>query len=66
MKLRLDLLESFMKRDHTSKILANTENEFLTGTSGSLTIVDLTDPVIDAGSACVIFEICLSVFIQQT
>jgi DNA helicase HerA-like ATPase len=67
MKLRLDLLESFMKRgEYTSRILANTENDFLTGTPGSLTIVDLTDPVIDADSACVLFDICLSVFIQQT
>jgi DNA helicase HerA-like ATPase len=28
--------------------------------------VDLTDPVINADSACVLFNICLSVFIQQT
>ncbi|KAH7558346.1 hypothetical protein BM1_05618 [Bipolaris maydis] len=67
MKLRLDLLESFMKdRKKGSSTLANTENDFLTGTPGSLTIVDLTDPVIDADSACVLFDICLSVFIQQT
>jgi hypothetical protein len=68
MKLRLDLLESFMKRSTAfrRKILANTENDFLTGTPGGLTIVDLTDPVIDADSACVLFDICLSVFIQQT
>jgi hypothetical protein len=49
-----------------SRILANIENDFLTGTPGYLTIVDLTDPVIDADSACVLFDICLSVFIQQT
>ncbi|KAI1663873.1 DUF3435 containing protein [Pyrenophora tritici-repentis] len=67
MKLRLDLLESFMKRcKYSSSILANNENDFLAGTAGSLTIVDLTDPVIDADSACVLFDICLSVFIQQT
>jgi hypothetical protein len=67
MKLRLDLLESFMKRSKkTSKILANTENDFLAGTPGSLTIVDLTDPVIDADSACVLFNVCLAIFIQQT
>ncbi|EUC41624.1 hypothetical protein COCMIDRAFT_40206 [Bipolaris oryzae ATCC 44560] len=67
MKLRLDLLESFMKHSKKgSSILPNTENDFLTGTPGSLTIVDLTDPVIDADSACVLFDICLSVFIQQT
>ncbi|PZD24745.1 hypothetical protein A1F97_11100, partial [Pyrenophora tritici-repentis] len=53
MKLRLDLLESFMKRcKYSSSILANNENDFLAGTAGSLTIVDLTDPVIDADSAC--------------
>jgi hypothetical protein len=64
MKLRLNLLKSFMKRsEYTTRILANTENDFLTGTLGSLTIVDLTDPVINANSACVLFNICLSVFI---
>jgi hypothetical protein len=68
MKLRLDLLESFMKRSTGifPKVLANTENDFLVGSPGCLTIVDLTDPVIDADSACVLFDICLSVFIQQT
>jgi len=68
MKLRLDLLESFMRRSTglSRKVLANTKNDFLVGSPGSLTIVDLTDPVIDADSACVLFDICLSVFIQQT
>lgn len=68
MKLRLDLLESFMKFSNglAPRILPNTENDFLTGTPGSLTIMDLTDPVIDPDSACVLFDICLSVFIQQT
>jgi hypothetical protein len=68
MKLRLDLLESFMQRStgDSRKVLANTKNDFLVGSPGSLTIVDLTDPVIDADSACVLFDICLSVFIQQT
>jgi hypothetical protein len=68
MKLRLDLLESFMKFSDgpTPRILPNTKNDFLTGTPGSLTIVDLTDPVIDPDSACVLFNICLSVFLQQT
>jgi hypothetical protein len=67
MKLRLDPLESFMKRcNYTSEVLANTENDFSAGIPGSLTIVDLTDPVIDADSACVLFDMCLSVLIQQT
>lgn len=78
MKLRLDLLESFMEKKPvqrqlarrgkgpTSTVMAGSGNDFLTGTSGTLTIVDLTDPVIDPDSACALFDICLSVFIQQT
>jgi hypothetical protein len=66
MKLRLGLLESFMKRSSLNKILPNLENDFLVGKQGSLTIVDLTDPVIDADAACVLFDMCLSVSIQQT
>jgi hypothetical protein len=48
------------------KVLANTKNDFLVGSLGSLTIVDLTNPVINADSTCVLFDICLSVFILQT
>jgi DNA helicase HerA-like ATPase len=33
---------------------------------GTLTIVDLTDPVVDQDSACALFDICLSIFISQT
>jgi hypothetical protein len=68
MRLRLDLLESFMKRRErvSRRFAARKEDDFLSGTAGTLTIVDLTDPVIDPDSACVLFDICLSVFIQQT
>jgi len=33
---------------------------------GTLTIVDLTDPVVDEDSACALFDICLSIFTSQT
>lgn len=68
MKLRLDLLKSFMERSTGSsrKGLRTVRNDFLAGCPGSLTIVDLTDPIIDVDSACVLFDICLSVLIQQT
>ncbi|KAF1946555.1 hypothetical protein EJ02DRAFT_493622, partial [Clathrospora elynae] len=33
---------------------------------GTLTIIDLTDPVVDSDSACALFDICLSIFISQT
>lgn len=58
--LRLDLLESFLN------LSATPGEDFITGTPGTLTIVDLTDPMIDADAACVLFDICLSVFISQT
>jgi hypothetical protein len=54
------------KMEKTLTILPNLETDFLTGSEGTLTIVDLTDPVIDPDAACVLFDICLSVFIQQT
>jgi hypothetical protein len=40
--------------------------EILQGSAGSLTIVDLTDPVIDPDMACVLFNICLSIYASQT
>jgi len=61
--LRLDLLESFL--DLSATPTAGAE-DFITGAPGTLTIVDLTDPMIDADAACVLFDICLSVFIAQT
>jgi DNA helicase HerA-like ATPase len=40
--------------------------DFLRGEPGILTIVDLTDPVVDPDAACVLFDICLSIFVSQT
>jgi hypothetical protein len=40
--------------------------DILQGPAGSLTIVDLTDPVIDPDMACVLFNICLSIYVSQT
>ena len=54
--LRLDLLESFMeapKKKSASKNLFNLS-------PGTLTIIDLSDPFVDASTACVLFDICLS------
>ncbi|KAF1839579.1 hypothetical protein BDW02DRAFT_575229 [Decorospora gaudefroyi] len=33
---------------------------------GTLTIIDLTDSVVDEDSACALFDICLSIFLSQT
>jgi hypothetical protein len=40
--------------------------DHLVGKPGTLTIVDLSDPVIDSDSACVLFDICLELFIERT
>ncbi|KAF2252427.1 hypothetical protein BU26DRAFT_602812 [Trematosphaeria pertusa] len=42
------------------------KRDLLKGKPGNLTIIDLTDPVIDADSACVLFDICLSIFLPLT
>ncbi|KAF2795977.1 hypothetical protein K505DRAFT_381501 [Melanomma pulvis-pyrius CBS 109.77] len=60
LNMRLALLESFID---TAK---RAGPDFLVGNPGTLTIIDLTDPVVDADSACVLFDICLSIFISQT
>jgi hypothetical protein len=39
---------------------------YLIGSPGKLVIVDLTDPVVDVDSACVMFDTCLSIFLAQT
>lgn len=60
LNMRLALLESFIDTAKTAG------PDFLVGKPGTLTIIDLTDPVVDADSACVLFDICLSIFISQT
>ena len=68
---RQNLLESFMetgiKTYPSGKELigrAYKHGKVLAGKPGSLTIVDLTDPMMDPSSACTFFEICMSVFLQ--
>lgn len=59
LKLRLELLESFLD-------LTNTQPDYLVGEPGTLTIIDLTDPVVDSDGACALFDICLSIFVSQS
>jgi hypothetical protein len=54
---RLFLLNSFIKSDRPS---TNTPRF----APGQLTIIDLSDPFIDAASACALFEIVLRVFVR--
>ncbi|KAF2741814.1 hypothetical protein M011DRAFT_514023 [Sporormia fimetaria CBS 119925] len=60
LNIRIDLLESFLN------LQKNPGQDYIVGTPGSLTIIDLTDPVVDSDTACVLFDICLSIFVSQT
>ncbi|KAF2630531.1 hypothetical protein BU25DRAFT_335190, partial [Macroventuria anomochaeta] len=73
LNLRINLLESFL--DHQPKpdpFADSTQKQwlpspdYLIGAPGKLVIVDLTDPVVDVDSACVLFDTCLLIFVAQT
>lgn len=57
MRLRLALLESFMVADARKR---KDKTGLLNLKPGTLTIIDLTDPFVDASTVCVLFDICLS------
>jgi len=55
---RIDLLESFLDLEGT--------NDGFDFPEGSITIVDLSCPFVDESTACVLFNICLGIFLQDT
>ncbi|KAK5110983.1 hypothetical protein LTR85_000674 [Meristemomyces frigidus] len=62
MRLRLDLLHSFMRWPPSKADLKRkTPRQLLDLQPGSLTIVDLSDPFVNTATVCVLFDICLSV-----
>ena len=65
MTQRLQLLESFLET-HSNKKLKPMKAKFdvFDPAAASLTIVDLSDPLVDESFACVLFEICLALFLQ--
>ncbi|KAI9766483.1 MAG: hypothetical protein M1835_007179 [Candelina submexicana] len=79
LNLRLELLESFMEPiatpsaprpalkkgqpQHASKIKASLDSWAFE--PGTLTIVDLSCPFVDRDAACVLFDICLSIFLEK-
>ena len=76
LKLRLELLESFM--DRTSKTEEGQQAPIFPDTKekksadrvwdfepGTLTIVDLSCPFVDESSACALFSICLDLFLES-
>ncbi|KAL8387017.1 hypothetical protein RB595_010220 [Gaeumannomyces hyphopodioides] len=78
LKQRLDTLESFLvsKQAHSqtslTKASSNIRKVFRDGSgtdwtpqAGQLTIVDLSCPCVKADTACSLFNICLSLFLEQ-
>ncbi|KAM0812014.1 putative P-loop containing nucleoside triphosphate hydrolase protein [Seiridium cardinale] len=66
LNMRLQMLESFLEPSlatMTTKPAAAEENVW-TFEPGTLTIVDLSDPFINSDDACVLFSICLSIFLE--
>jgi hypothetical protein len=44
----------------------STAEDIFAGKPGELTVIDLSDPMLDAESACVLFDIALSLFVSHT
>ncbi|KAG9655390.1 hypothetical protein KCU64_g6571, partial [Aureobasidium melanogenum] len=67
MAMRLNLLESFLDPGciETSKKTHSKKNDLLSTSPSTLTIVDLSDPFLDAGTTCTLFDILLSVFLSS-
>ncbi|KAH8895215.1 hypothetical protein GQ53DRAFT_641468 [Thozetella sp. PMI_491] len=80
LKQRLDTLESFMVEQHAKaydlrakglskkqleKTLLQAKGTNWVPASGQLTIVDLSCPCVTADMACSLFNICLSLFLEQ-
>lgn len=64
LKLRLDLLESFIAAPNLDSKKGIEGNDW-TSSPGKLTIVDLSCPFVDADTACALFDMCLGVFLEQ-
>ncbi|KAK5999534.1 hypothetical protein QM012_005387 [Aureobasidium pullulans] len=67
MEMRLNLLQSFLDPSCivASKKASSKKTDLLTTSPGTLTIVDLSDPFLDAGTTCTLFDILLSVFLTS-
>ncbi|KAL8685586.1 MAG: hypothetical protein Q9218_007668, partial [Villophora microphyllina] len=73
LNMRLQLLEGFfdrlVERDFENvwlkQELDKRQANSWSSPPGSLTIVDLTDSFVDQGSACALFDICLSLFLAN-
>jgi hypothetical protein len=58
---RLSLLNSFLEPPQNKKSSSTRSKRF---SAGEMTIIDLSDPFLDAASACGLFEIIVRLFIR--
>ncbi|KAF1349920.1 hypothetical protein BDV97DRAFT_352752 [Delphinella strobiligena] len=67
MDIRFNLLESFldMASINSGKQVKPNRIDVFSPQPGTLTIVDLSDPFLDASTACLLFDICLSLFEER-
>lgn len=67
MDMRLNLLQSFLDPGciKPSKKASSKKSDLLTTSPGTLTIVDLSDPFLDASTTCTLFDILLSIFLSS-
>ena len=65
LKLRLDLLESFMEEPQKPGVSDSQKPNAWSFEPGSLTIVDLSCPFVDDNAACALFTICLELFLEN-
>lgn len=61
--MRLFILESFLDQGSAKAAVAG--DDIFAAKPGSLTIVDLSDGFLDTPTACLLFDICFSIFEQH-
>jgi hypothetical protein len=65
-QLHLGQGKSKTQQSLKSKFVVSDGGNDIVGQPCTLTTINLTDPVIDPESACVLFDICLAIFAEQT
>ncbi|KAK7937628.1 uncharacterized protein PG986_014496 [Apiospora aurea] len=67
LNMRLQLLDAFLAPSPFTKTTrpAQADEDIWAFAPGSLTIVDLSDPFLSSDDACVLFSICLSIFLED-
>jgi hypothetical protein len=73
LKMRMDLVESFMPGDWKEDrkggqqrevdFSHSVDDDIFKGSPGELTLIDLSDPMLDASTACTLFEIAVTLFV---